>query len=203
MSLQSFQATMARLIVDPDFRDRVRAAGAAAGCSEPLSALEARRLDAIAVDPGLAVNRTLHKGFRLGKLRALLPLTCRVLGSRALLRLVPAFWAQRPPSSFYFLPEALEFCAFLESQRPRSRYLRDVLAYERATLELERAEPSAPRELRVHFEHDPAALLAALARGTRPRGIPRRPCTAIASRGEDGRLHWQLLAAHGQPDAPV
>lgn len=203
MSLQSFQASMARLIVDPDFRDRVRAAGAAAGSGGPLSALEARRLDAIAADPGLAVNRTLHKGFRLGKLRALLPLTCRVLGPRALLRLVPAFWAQRPPSSFYFLPEALEFCAFLESQRSRSRYLRDVLAYERATLELERAEPTAAREVQVHFEHDPAALLVALARGTRPRAIPRHSCTAIASRDEDGRLHWQLVARHGQPSPPV
>lgn len=193
MSLQRFQAVLLRLIADPDFRDRVRADGAAALEGEDLTALESGRLVRIAADRGLDINRTLHKGFRLGKLRAMLPLTCQALGARRLAREASAFWAQRPPSSFYFIPEAIEFCAFLSARRLRATYLPEVMAYERASLELERARLDEPPAQQVRFAHDPAVLLALLAGGRMPRGLQPRPCTAIGRRGADGRAVWQLV----------
>ncbi len=194
MSLATFQTALARLIMEPDFRDRVRTGGDAAPSGD-LDDIERARLRGIAADPGLDVNRTLHKGFRLGKLRALLPLTCRLLGSRALMREVAAFWSERPPSGFYFLPEALEFCDFLATRRLRGRYVREVVAFERATLELQRARFDAPPPQEVHFDHDPSALLGAVASGRRPRAIPRRPCVAVARRDEGGEVHWQITEA--------
>ena len=87
MSLHTFQTCLVQLIVDPDYRDRVRALGNdALGAS--LTERERARLCRIAANLGLDINRTLHKGFRLGKLRAMLPLTCQLLGAarRALTR---------------------------------------------------------------------------------------------------------------------
>jgi hypothetical protein len=181
MTALAFQTALARLIVEPDFRDAVRAEGAVA-LPGPLTPLEASRLATIAGDRGLDMNRTLHKGFRLGKLRALLPLTCSLLTPARLAREVAAFWQANPPSSFSFLPEALEFCAFLERRALRSVYLAEVLAYERATLELEQAQlgPAAPQSVR--FRHDPVQLLGTLAAGRRPRRVAERPCVPSAAR---------------------
>jgi hypothetical protein len=192
VSTQAFQTALARLIVDPDFRDAVRA-GDHDALGTGLSARERGRLDRIAHDPGLDINRTLHKGFRLGKLRAMLPLTCRLLGPARLSREVAAFWKQGPPSSFSFIPEALEFCDFLAGRRLRTKYLEEVMAYERAALELDRARPDLAPAQRVSFRHDPSALLATLAEGRRPRAIAPRRCTALGARGNDGQVHWRLL----------
>lgn len=192
MSLARFQACMARLITDPAFRDRVRSGdpGVLAG---NLTALERVRLCRIASDRGLDINRTLHKGFRLGKLRAMLPLTCEALGPKRLTREVAAFWAQCPPTSFYFIAEALDFCDFLAMRRLRGVYLEEVIAYERAALALDQAGADKPIEYAVRFRHEPAMLLACLAERRRPRAIPRRDCTAFGTRGEDGRAHWRLV----------
>lgn len=183
--------------MEPEFRDRVRA-GDEAALPGGLAEIERVRLLGIAADPGLDVNRTLHKGFRLGKLRALLPLTCSLLGSRALMREVAAFWTVRPPSGFYFLPEAVEFCDFLSARPLRGKYVREIVAFERATLELQRARFDAPPPQVVHFTHDPAALLRAVASGRRPRAIPRRPCVAVARRDASGGVQWQI---EGDPGA--
>ena len=191
MSLATFQSGLLRLIADPAFRDAVTAHGAAA-LGDGLTPLEAWRLQRIAVDRGLDINRTLHKGFRLGKLRALLPLTCHLLGARRLARELPAFWQQRPPASFSFLPEALDFCDWLDRRRLRMRYLGEVLAYERAVLELERARTGeAPIQV-VRFRHDPASLLAALVTGRRPRRIAARDCRAVGRRDASGAVRWRI-----------
>jgi hypothetical protein len=196
MSLQAFQSGMLRLIADPVFRDRVIADGGAALAALELTDLERQRLQTIAADRGLDINRTLHKGFRLGKLRALLPMTCRLLGARRLAQQLSGFWAHCPPASFSFIPEALEFCAWLMQHKPRVRYLDDVMAYERAMLELERARSGdAPRQI-VHFRHDPAKLLGALTAGLRPRAIPVCDCRAIGWRDCHGRIHWRMHAMH-------
>ncbi len=194
MSLPAFQSALLRLIADPAFRDRVVQQGERA-LGDDVTALEASRLARIASDRGLDINRTLHKGFRLGKLRALLPLTCRLLGPRRLARELPAFWQQRPPASFSFLPEALEFCDWLARRRLRLRHLDEILAYERAVLELERARTGHPPPQVVRFRHDPAPLLAALAAGRRPRGIPLRACIATAARNEQGKVCWDVRDA--------
>jgi hypothetical protein len=194
MSALAFQTALARLIVEPDFRDAVRARGAAA-LTGPLRPREAYRLVTIAGDRGLDMNRTLHKGFRLGKLRALLPLTCRLLTPARLAREVAAFWQANPPASFSFLPEALEFCAFLEARRLRSTYLSEVLAYERATLELERARVGPAPAQSVRFGHDPVRLLGDLAAGRRPRAVPARPCLLLGSKDGDAPVRWTLVDA--------
>lgn len=192
MSLPAFQSALTRLIMDPAFRDAVRTRGGTHAGSD-LTALEASRLRRIAADPGLDTNRTLHKGFRMGKLRTLLPLTCTLLGPKRLAREVGAFWQRQPPAGFSFLPEALEFVAFLRARRLRVRYLDEVLAYEHATLELERARTGAPPPQRVVFEHDPAMLLSTLANGRRPRAVSRRPCIAIGGRDRRQQVQWALV----------
>lgn len=194
MTARAFQTAMARLIVEPEFRDAVRT-DVAAALPGGLTPLEASRLVAIARDRGLDMNRTLHKGFRLGKLRALLPLTCAALTPARLAREVARFWQTCPPASFSFLPEALEFCAFLERRQIRSVYLAEVLAYERATLELERARIDAPPPQSVRFRHDPIALLGTLATGRRPRAVRERPCLLLGSRSDDAQTSWTLVDA--------
>ncbi len=191
MSLLAFQSNLLRLIADPEFRDRVIADGEAA-LDRDLNTKERQRLQRIAIDRGLEINRTLHKGFRLGKLRALLPLTCTLLGSRRLTRELPMFWMQRPASSFSFIPEALEFCAYLAKRKPRIRYLDEVLGYERATLELERARiGDAPAQI-IRFHHDPTQLLGALSAGKRPRAISVCECRIIGTRDGDGQVCWHV-----------
>ncbi len=194
MTALAFQTALARLIVEPDFRDAVRAHGVAA-LPGPLTPLEASRLATIAGDRGLDINRTLHKGFRLGKLRALLPLTCSLLRPARLAREVSAFWQANPPASFSFLPEALDFCTFLEHRPLRSVYLAEVLAYERATLELEQARVGPPPPQSVRFRHDPVRLLGTLAAGGRPRCVPARPCVLLGSKEGDAPARWTLVDA--------
>lgn len=199
--MREFQASLVRLVAEPDFRDAVRLDGAAA-LPEGLSALERVRLIAIASDPGMDVNRMLHKGFRLGKLRAMLPLTCRLLGAKALARQIEAFWSRCPPSSFYFLPEALAFCRHLQASGLRRRYLDEVLAYEQAALELERARRGLPPPQVVRFRHDPSMLLGALAAGRVPRRVPLRPCAVVGRRDAEGQVRWALIDDELTPGAP-
>lgn len=196
MSLPAFQSALTRLIMDPAFRDAVRTRSGPH--ASDLTTLEASRLRRIAADPGLDTNRTLHKGFRMGKLRTLLPLTCTLLGAKRLGREVTAFWQRQPPAGFSFLPEALEFIAHLRARRLRVRYLHEVLAYEHATLELERARTGPPPAQRVVFEHDPATLLGTLAQGRRPRGIARRPCVVIGAHDTRGQVQWLLTESPGR-----
>jgi hypothetical protein len=44
------------------------------------------------------------------------------------------------------------------------------------------------------FEHDPSVLLPLLARGERPRAVPRRRHVAIGFLGTDG-VDWRIEAA--------
>jgi len=199
VSALAFQTALARLVVEPDFRDAVRADAAALPAA--LTLLERSRLVRIAADRGVDMNRTLHKGFRFGKLRALLPLTCAVLGPKRLAREVAAFWKTHPPASFSFLPEALEFCAFIARRGVRSVYLHEVLAYERATLELERARAGPAPPQTVRFVHDPAALLGALAAGRRPRRIAVRPCTLLGEKAAGEPIRWSIATIEPRNEA--
>lgn len=196
MTQRRFQAALARLVADPRFRDAMRR-GRSVGTSG-LSDRELRRLRAVADDPGLDVTRTLHKGFRLGKLLAFLPLSCQLLGDRRLAREVGAYWRTHPPRSFYFLEEALSFADHLLARTRRGLrvpYLADVLAYERTVLWLQRPWPPTPPPVEVAFEHEPDRLLALLAAGSRPRGLARHPVRYVARRTADGRVEWTRPSA--------
>jgi hypothetical protein len=193
VSEAAFQSDLARLVVDPDFRDRVRESGEAA-LTEGLSELEQKRLVAIADDPGLDVTRTLHKGFRLAKLLAWVPLTCAVMPRDVLAREIGAFWQRRPPVSFYFLEEAAAFCEYLQERGLEVPYLEEVAAYERASLELQRARPAGeavPPQV-VDFLHDPEVLLSSLARREVPPDLPEQACRLIGVKTEGG-VEWGFL----------
>jgi hypothetical protein len=195
MSAAVFQSALARLVVDPDFRNAVREHGAEA-LPDGLADLERERLLAVAVDPGLDITRTLHKGFRLAKLLAWIPLTCAVLGREVRTREVEEFWKRRLPVSFYYLEEAVAFCDYL-LERVREGldipYLEEVASYERASLELRRDRPAgeAVDDQTVELRHDPEALLGALARGEDLAGVPEMPCRLIGQRVEGG-VEWRL-----------
>ena len=92
--------------------------------------------------------------------------------------------------------EALAFCDHLVAAARRP-YLAEVVAYERAMIELKRPRPGgAPRpSQRVVFQHDPARLLPPLARGERPRRVPRRRHVAIGFLGADGEIDWRIEGA--------
>jgi hypothetical protein len=208
VSQRAFQTLAARLVVEPDFRQLVCAGGDAALERESggnLTELERRRLLAVAAGPGLDATRFVHVDFRLSKLYVMLPLTRFMLGRERMLREAHAFWRSNPPVTHYFIKEAVDFCDHLRerlrTRALRAKYLAEVLAYERAELELKRPHPRgrAPRPQLVPFRHDPRALLSALARGRRPRAVPAHACTLVATLDREGNVRWDMQEDEPQP----
>jgi hypothetical protein len=197
MSQRSFQAAMARLVVDAKFRDLVRSQADAA-LNGDLTPLERKRLTAIAHHRGLDATSMLYKGFRLSKLYATLPLTCALLGDERLGREVRLYWAARVSISFYFFEEAFGFCDHLEKRLRsglRVAYLEEVLAYERASLELQspRHNGDTPAPQLIQFQHDPEILLNRLAHGRRPRAVPALNCTLLGQLDEENKVQWNFV----------
>jgi hypothetical protein len=191
----AFQAALARLLVDADFRDEVRERGERA-LDGDLTELERRRVVAVASDAGLEITRTLHDGWRLSKALLMLPLTCALLGHERLAQELRDFWHTRTPRSLYFREEAIAFCDHLRA-RARSTlrlvYLEEVVGFERAALELRAPwAPDPPRQQEVEFSHDPEVLFAELAAGRRPRAIPERHCVLLGRAVEPGTPEWRL-----------
>jgi len=195
MSQQVFQKLVARLVVDSEFRDLVRSTGAPAFDGE-LTDLERKRLLALVDDPGVTITKTLHKGFRLGKILSMLPLTCQILGGKRLGRELRVFWRAYPSRSFYYIDEAVAFCCFLETRPAAMRvaYLPEIVAYERTRLELQRPRLGASEapSLEISFNHDPERLLTTLAKKRRPHRIPARPCTLTGTLESDGSIRWLI-----------
>ena len=82
----------------------------------------------------------LYKGWRLTKLIGMAPLTCTVLGER-LIDEASSFWSVHPPTSLYFLDEALSFLAHVQAAQPDGvpdEKLNAIVAYERSLLESRR-----------------------------------------------------------------
>ena len=190
MTTAVFQSLMARLVIDPAWRQSVRDDGLPGDAD--LTGLERRRLCAIAASGGVDTNQTLHKGFRLGKIKALLPMTSTLLKGEALRDALAAFWAQYPPTTFYFLPEAVEFCDFLLARPSTCPYLHEVAAFERAHLELQRARNDETPVQTVRFVHNPSQLLGPLAQGRQPVSVERRPCIAVGVCDPQGQAQWTL-----------
>jgi hypothetical protein len=192
VSARAFQSALARLALEPEFRDAVQRDGEAA-LGPGLTELERRRLCGAAGDSGMELTAFLIRSFRLGKILTLLPLTRTLLGSERLAEEAKRFWREHPPTSFYFLEEALSFCDFLLAREGRIKYLDEVVGYERTMLELRRvrADGQRPEPQLVRFEHDPVRLLSALGAGQRPRGIPEQRCTLRATLHGDREIDWQ------------
>ena len=88
------------------------------------------------------LKNALFASFRLGKILQSLPLTRVLLGDRPLVREAQRFWRQRPPASFHMAEEVLAFCDHLQRRvRRLVPELGDVVALERALLELQRPRP--------------------------------------------------------------
>lgn len=196
MTQSAFQGALARLVVDPAFRDLVRSSGAAALEGE-LTSLEQVRLTAMVDEKGLDATRMLHKSFRLTKLYATLPLTRRLLGPTILAAEVSAFWSANNSDSHYFLNEAIAFCDFL-LERARSglevEYLDEVVAYERAALNLRRVlfDGETRQAEVIHFRHDATMLFENLIEGKQPGDIPERPCKLTGVVNERGEVEWTV-----------
>jgi hypothetical protein len=195
VSQQSFQATLSRMVLDPDFRDLLRTKGIAAGAND-LTEVERKRLATILDDKGLDATRKLHKSFRLTKLYSALPLTRRLVRPTRLAELISSFWQANPPVSHYFIDEAIAFCDFLQDRIQsglRVKYLAEIVRYERANLSLRRPQNANAREsVNVEFGYDPIVLFGKLANGTRPRAVPERKCSIVGSVNEKGEVEWQL-----------
>lgn len=191
MSLQSFQSHLARLVTEPAFRDQVRT-GEYGELAGELSPLEQKRLRAAAGDPGLRVTATLIGSFRLSKILQLMPLTRQMLGDARLVQEARTFWREAPPRTYYSLEEALEFCDYLLGRAGRGPFVKEVVAFERAQLELRRVrpegEPVPPQE--VVFKHDPRDVLGPLTEGRAPRQARRWFGRMRASLGADGEVEW-------------
>ncbi len=195
-----FQELLGRLVTDGKFRERLRGGAPAPG--KHLSRLERQRLRFLASEPGVGLTARLIESFRLGKLITLLPMTRTLLRPAGFARAAEAYFATTPPVSFYLPEEALAFCDYLRRIRHRP-YLREVVDYEHAMIELKRPRPdgAAPVIARVAFDHDPAMLLPMLARGERPVGVKRRGCIAIGFHDAQGAVDWRVEASTAPREA--
>lgn len=192
MSLVHFQTTLAKLLTDPDFLQGAKAEGEEF-FGPGLSALERRRLAAIAWQRGTMVTGRLIRSFRLGKILTLLPLTCTLLGDDGLAAQAKAFWQVRPCDSFYSFGEALAFCRYLEEVAVSGDvpYLDEVVGYERAMLELTAANQTGEVLSRVvKFRHNPAVLLGSLAEGQHPTKVAEMFCELVATVDGRGTIAW-------------
>ena len=187
MSLAAFQTELARLISDP-----AAAVDSQISALPGLSAKERVRLLAIAHSPGLGITQKLHRGFRVGKLLSLLPLTCALLGETALADLAQVFWRACPSRSFHFWEEATEFAEFVLAQDEPIRHLAEVVSYERASLRL-RCEAEAPgARIVLLWPVDPRPVLLALSRGEAVDPQPQDPHALIGQWSPESGLRWEL-----------
>lgn len=115
MSLAAFQLMLARLTASPALVNRLRADPAALDEEPDLTALERRRLIAIAHSRGMEANCMLYRANRLAPLALNCPETLEALGEQLEARL-STFWASEPETHVNFLVETDRFCRWLARQ---------------------------------------------------------------------------------------
>jgi hypothetical protein len=195
MSAAAFQAAFVRLVTDSEFREAVRGGHAPEGVADET---ERAHLAQLAAQRGIAAMRIVYRSFRLNKVLAMLPLTGRLLGERALYERLEHYWRDTPSGSFYYFEEARRFCDHLwdriESGDLDVPLLRDVLLYEHASIRLQHAAGEG-RELliQVEFEHDPS-FLEDLAHGRPlPTSVPATPTPVLGAARQSGVVEWYVL----------
>ena len=201
MNSPAFQAAFVRLVTDHDFRDAVRSGQVPDGLADDT---ERAHLVHLAAQPGIAAMRVVYRSFRVNKVLAMLPLTGRLLGDKALYDALERYWRETPSGSFYYFEEAGRFCDHLweriESGDLDVPLLRDVLLYEQASIRLQQAAGEG-RELllQVDFEHDPS-LLENLANGRPPPpALTSSPTALLGAARATGAIEWYVL----DPDRPL
>jgi hypothetical protein len=199
MTQAAFQSVLARLVINPAYRSRVRAEGEAGLGAEAaeLSELEQRRALAVAADRGLDITRTLYHAWRLTKVLTLLPLTSALLGDE-LAATLEGFWRTRPARSLYFVEECLSFCEYLRrSNRVALPYVLDVVTFEEAKLRLRQdvVHGRAPVSRSITLRHEPQALLGALARGETPASPAPGTYVLEGVLDSDGQDRWHIVGS--------
>ena len=183
MTQIAFQSALAELVAGT---------GNAAQWEPQLSGEERGLLAEVSGQAGVKVMRTLYFGWRLTKVLSLLSLTTRTLGDEAAAHHLRRFWGKSKARSFYFVDECLAFLAFLEASLDEiPLVLRDVMAFERARLELrlETIRRVGPSSRRVLLHHVPAELIAGTGEPARLPG----PIILLGSLTDDGAETWTLL----------
>jgi hypothetical protein len=159
MTFEAYQKLQTAMVLDAG-RAAPMAAGDFGQFAGVLTADERARLAAQANDPGMALTRKLHKGWRLTKLLTLLPITFRLGDPDTLTDLVAAFWHQNPPRGLYFESEALRFAESVRDQVPPEMLLHDVASFEAAMLVVgDRVDADHASSTTMHLRHDPREWL--------------------------------------------
>jgi len=159
MTFEAYQKLQAAMVLDAQ-QAAPMAAGDFGQLADVLTEAERTRLASQARDPGMALTRKLHKGWRLTKLLTLLPITFRVGDPDTLTDLVAAFWHQNPPHGLYFESEALRFAEFVRDHVPPDTLLYDVAGFEAAMLAVgDRVDAGGTSSVTLHTRHDPREWL--------------------------------------------
>lgn len=112
MALDSFQATLARLIADPAELAAVRADSANLVIDGAVTRAEWDRLLAMAADDPIEVLCSLYRSNRLTALVRTVPELVDALGDD-LSATVSAFWRDTPRTDLQFRSESIAFCEFV------------------------------------------------------------------------------------------
>jgi len=186
MSLQDFQRALTAMTLDVSLANAVHDCGEQALAGYEITPREARRLVAVARQPGMALNCTLARANRFGPIHDAFAMTCVLLG-RDLRGVLDELWSGRRPANYQLTGEELPFAEAVEARIASglagNAYLAEVLAYERACLELAMLvrHAAAPESLSAEsrwlsFNHDPRLLFAALEQSRAPPvGLPEAP----------------------------
>jgi hypothetical protein len=187
MSLQALQTAFGLLVSGSPATD----AGQAAGLSDE----EQQQLDGVAEQRGLATVRMLYQSWRLTKVLTLLPLTIEMLGDQAPV-LLTEFWRHRPARGPYFVEECLALLHFIDERAGTfGASLRDVMAFERARLEMREAVSGGREHVSalVELDHDAAAVFRAARAGDASAELPAGPTTLRGDLWADGTERWAVV----------
>jgi hypothetical protein len=191
VSLAAFQRALCDLIASPSLCLALRADAETTLAAYELSPRERDRLTTVVRQRGMSTNCTLYRSNRITPIYTLLPFTCRSLGDQ-FGALINQYWAQEIYKDGQYKSEIERFGTFLRQRMAAdaviSPFARELLAFElarnalefgprrdvlRQLADLPALDSDKPCRLHplarlVRFQHDPAVVLAAFARG----GVP-------------------------------
>ena len=167
MSMQAFQRLLVEITLSPRKARALRAGETWVTEGLDLTDRERARLSNIVRQPGISVNCSLSRGNRFEMVAGRFPMSC-VLLQPVLKRLLDEHWEASLPSNYQLLGIDSAFAEFIDfkirSGELDIEYLPEILAYERACLELASLSDSEDPSAIVEFAHSPDDLLPPLSR---------------------------------------